>query len=160
MAALYALVAACGQPAQAAANLPLLTRISQIRQLTPDQAARGYPVRISGVVTYYSRTGPDFLGRETFMSSDTPDLFVQDSTAGIWVDMPKDSPPLESGQLLEMEGVTEAPDFAPQIGKPRYRVIGRAPLRRLSGFHSKGCSRRPKIANGWRRRASYGRPNS
>ena len=27
-----------------------------------------------------------------------------------------------------MEGVTEAPDFAPQIGKPRYRVIGRAPL--------------------------------
>ena len=62
------------------------------------------------------------------MSSDTPDLFVQDSTAGIWVNIPKGAPPLEAGQLVEMEGVTEAPDFAPQIGNPRYHVIGQAPL--------------------------------
>jgi PAS domain S-box-containing protein len=119
---------AYGRPAETRAALPVLTHISQIRQLTADQAARGYPVRIRAVVTYYSPTGPNFLGRDTFMGSDTPDVFVQDSTAGIWVNVPKGAPPLAAGQLVEMEGVTEIPDFAPQIGKPRYRVIGRAPL--------------------------------
>jgi PAS domain S-box-containing protein len=112
---LYA-AAACGQPAQAGVTLPLLTRISDIRQLAPDQAARGYPVRIRAVVTYSDPTHND--------------LFVQDSTAGIWVNIPKEEPPFEAGLLVEVEGVTEAPDFAPQIGKPRYRVIGHAPLPR------------------------------
>jgi len=116
------------QPPKAAAALPVLTQISQIRKLTPDQAARGYPVLVRAVVTYYSPSGPNFLGRETYMSADTPDLFVQDSTAGIWVNVPKGAPPLQAGQLIEMEGVTEVPDFAPQIGKPRYRVVGQAPL--------------------------------
>lgn len=123
-----AATAAYGQPAKAGATLPVLTQISRIRQLTPDQAARGYPVRIRAVVTYYSSSGPNFPGRDTYMTADTPDLFVQDATAGIWVNLPKGAPPLAAGQLVEMEGVTEAPDFAPQIGKPRYRVIGHAPL--------------------------------
>lgn len=95
-----------------AANLPVLTHVSQIRQLAPEQAARGYPVRIRAVVTYAAPT----------------DLFVQDSTAGIWVNSPNGGGPLEPGQLVELQGVTEIPDFAPQIGKPRYRVIGKAPL--------------------------------
>ncbi|HXM41153.1 MAG TPA: ATP-binding protein [Bryobacteraceae bacterium] len=120
--------AANGQPANAPATLPVLTKVSQIRQLTPDLAARGYPVRIRAVVTYYSPSGPNFLGRDTYMSAQTPDLFVQDATAGIWVNVPKNAPPLQAGQLVEMEGVTEIPDFAPQIGRPRYRVIGQAPL--------------------------------
>src|ERR1017187_4634099 len=120
--------AAYGQPAGAGTTLPVLTQVSQIRQLTRQQAARGYPVRIRAVVTYYSPSGPNFLGRDTYMSAETPDLFVQDSTAGIWVNVPKDAPPLQAGQLVEMEGVTEVPDFAPQIGKPRYRTIGQAPL--------------------------------
>jgi PAS domain S-box-containing protein len=120
--------AAHAQPANAGAALPVLTRISQIRQLTAQQAARGYPVRLRAVVTYYSSSGANFLGRNTYMGTDTPDVFVQDATAGIWVDVPKNAPPLQAGQLVEMEGVTEIPDFAPQIGKPRYRVIGQAPL--------------------------------
>ncbi|MGC9946595.1 MAG: ATP-binding protein [Bryobacteraceae bacterium] len=121
--------AACSaQPAKAATALPVLTRVSQIRQLTPEQAARGYPVHIRAVVTYYSPIGPTFLGRDTYMGTATPDVFVQDSTAGIWVNVPKNAPPLQAGQLVEMKGVTEVPDFAPQIGKPSYRVIGHAPL--------------------------------
>ena len=106
----------------------MLTRIAQIRQLTAAQAARGYPVRVRAVVTYYSPSGPSFLGRDAFMNGETPDLFVEDATAGIWVNLPKGAPPLRAGQLVEMDGVTEIPDFAPQIGKPRYRVIGTAPL--------------------------------
>ena len=113
-----------------AAGLPVLTRIAQVRQLTAEQAAHGYPVQIRAVVTYYSPSGPNFLGRDTYMSADTPDLFVQDSTAGVWVNLPKGSPALQAGQLVEMTGVTEAPDFAPQIGHARYQVVGQAPLPR------------------------------
>ena len=115
-------------PCLPAAALPTLTHIEQIRQLTPDEVARGYPVHIRAVVTYYSAIGPNFLGRDTYMSDATPDLFVQDSTAGIWVNLPKDAPPLESGQLVEIDGVTEIPDFAPQIGLPHIQVVGKAPL--------------------------------
>jgi PAS domain S-box-containing protein len=108
--------AAYGQTAKAGATLPVLTHISQIRQLTRQQAARGYPVRIRAVATYSDAAHED--------------LFVQDSTAGIWVNFPVSAPPVAAGQLVEMEGVTEIPDFAPQIGNPRYRVVGKAPLPR------------------------------
>ena len=120
--------AAYGQPSKPGAALPVLTEISQIRQLAPDQAARGYPVRLRAVVTYYSPIGGNFMAQNPYMGTDTPDVFVQDSTAGIWMNVPKDAPPLQAGQLLDLEGVTEVPDFAPQIGKPRYRVIGHAAL--------------------------------
>ena len=36
--------------------------------------------------------------------------------------------PLSAGDLVELHGVTEAPDFAPQVGAPVFKVIGRAPL--------------------------------
>ncbi|MGA2131972.1 MAG: PAS domain-containing sensor histidine kinase [Bryobacteraceae bacterium] len=127
-AAVLALLVALPLAGWSGETLPVLTHIAQIRQLTPAQAARGYRAHIRAVVTYYSPTGPNFLGRDTYMSAETPDLFVQDSTAGIWVNVPKGAAPLEAGQLVEMEGVSEIPDFAPQIGKPTYRVIGRAPL--------------------------------
>ncbi|MGA3039940.1 MAG: PAS domain-containing sensor histidine kinase [Bryobacteraceae bacterium] len=132
LAALWisALCAAAAWGQTAGAGLPVLTQVSQIRQLTRQQAERGYPVRIRAVVTYYSPSGPNFLGRDTYMSSETPDLFIEDATAGIWVNLPKNSPPLRAGQLVKMEGVTEVPDFAPQIGHPRYSVIGPAPLPR------------------------------
>jgi PAS domain S-box-containing protein len=128
LAPIICAAAAHGRPTNEGAPLPLLTHVAQIRQLPPDQAARGYPVRIRAVVTYYSPHGANFLGRNTYMGTATPDVFVQDATAGTWVNVPKDAPPLRAGQLVELEGVTEVPDFAPQIGRPRYRVIGQAPL--------------------------------
>jgi len=97
-------------------HLPTLTTAEQVRELTADQANRGYPVRVRAVVTYSDLAGGDF--------------FVQDATAGIYVSPGNASPTFRPGQLLEIEGVTEEPDFAPQIAKPRYRVLGRAPLPR------------------------------
>ncbi|MGH9395793.1 MAG: ATP-binding protein [Terriglobia bacterium] len=97
-------------------GLPVLTRIIQIRKMDRAEAAKGYPVRLKAVVTYYDPTWPD--------------LFIHDSTGGIWVNLPKGAAPLAAGDLIDIEGVTEQPDFAPQIGKARYRVIGRAPLPR------------------------------
>src|SRR5205807_8579189 len=95
-------------------SLPLLTQAEQLRQLSADQAERGYPVRLRGIVTYFD--------------SESPDLFVQDSTAGIWVDLGGAKVSFRSGQLVEVEGVSSAPDFAPQVSKPRIRVLGEARL--------------------------------
>ena len=99
-----------------APGLAALTTAEQVRELTADQANQGYPVRLRAVVTYTDH----FNG----------DLFVQDATAGIYVNSGKGNLTFQSGELLEIEGVTEEPDFAPQIAKPRCRVLGRAPLPR------------------------------
>jgi signal transduction histidine kinase/ActR/RegA family two-component response regulator len=91
----------------------LIGRVAEIRALTPKDAARGYPVRLRGVVTYYDRAAPD--------------LFVQDETAGIYVTC--DQPPaVERGQLVEVTGVTGPGDFAPVILHPQVRVLGTGEL--------------------------------
>jgi PAS domain S-box-containing protein len=60
--------------------------------------------------------------------STTSDLFVQDSTDGIWVSRPPDVTSPKVGQLLDLEGVTTQTDFAPDIAEPHWRVIGEAPM--------------------------------
>ena len=94
--------------------LPTLTTAEQVRELTADEANRGYPVRLQVVVTYTDLASGDF--------------FVQDATAGIYVDAGRVSPIFRPGESVEITGITEELDFAPQIGKPQYRVLGRAPL--------------------------------
>jgi PAS domain S-box-containing protein len=93
----------------------LLTRIDQLRNLSVQEAQRGYPVHLQAVVTYFD-------ARE-------PDLFVQDSSAGIWVDLGKNTTLwFRAGQLLDIKGVSAAPDFAPQVADPKITVVGEAPL--------------------------------
>ncbi len=118
-----------GQQATPSTNaLPTLTRVEQIRQLTREEAKRGYPVHLRAVVTYYNAQGPDLLAEETYAGPLGPDMFIQDSTAGVWVNAPAGGTKAKQGQLIEIKGVTEAPDFAPQVGKPRWKVIGQAPM--------------------------------
>ncbi|HVP48481.1 MAG TPA: ATP-binding protein [Bryobacteraceae bacterium] len=98
--------AALGQP-------KVLERASEIRALSPEEADRGLPVRLHAVVTYYDATATD--------------LFVQDATAGIYVELKAgaEKPPgLEQGQEIELTGVTASGDFAPEIVKPRIRIAG------------------------------------
>lgn len=109
-------------------GLPMLTRVDQIRKLTPDEAKRGYPVHIRGVVTYYDAEPSTVLSQDANAAPPSAALFVQDSTGGIAVNAPALEPALEAGQIIDLEGVVEQPDFAPQIGSPRWRVIGEAPL--------------------------------
>lgn len=86
-----------------------LEHASQIRDLPPTEAAIGLPVHLTGVVTYYDPAGPD--------------LFIQDATAGIYVDC--DAPvAVERGQQVEITGVSGAGDFAPVVVHPRIRVLG------------------------------------
>ena len=93
--------------------LPLLSQIQDIRALSLEEARRGYPVRIHGVVTYF----------ETHWRA----LFVQDGTGGIYVYPPQSLALLESGQSVEVEGTTGA-GFAPDVHAVTIRVDGRLPL--------------------------------
>jgi len=94
----------------------LITSTSQIRSMTIEQAKRASPVHLKGVITYYD--------------PDEPDFFIQDSSGGIWINLEvvKPNVPLSAGDFVEIQGVTEAPDFAPEVGNPVFKVIGRAPL--------------------------------
>jgi signal transduction histidine kinase/CheY-like chemotaxis protein/PAS domain-containing protein len=82
--------------------------------LAPDEARRGYPVHLRVVVTYFDPVGPN--------------LFVQDSTGAMWVDWPRGAQKLEAGQLIDLHGSTAQPDFAPDLTRPVWRVVGRTHL--------------------------------
>src|SRR5260370_19748997 len=103
---------ASSQPS--AKPLPTLTHAEQIRRLSPEQAALGYAVRVRGVIT---------------MDAPAPDFFVQDSTAGIYVEgsaAPKFSHLL--GQQVELEGISGPGKFAPVIRELKLRVLGKGVL--------------------------------
>ncbi len=103
--------------------LPTLTTVGAIRQLAAEEARRGYPVRIRGVVTL----------NNPYISL----MFVQDESGGIYVS-PEKLPWLErtglsQGMLVQIEGRTSFGRFSPTVrGKEDaavvVKVLGRAPL--------------------------------
>jgi signal transduction histidine kinase len=91
-----------------------LVHAGQIRRLSPEQAALGYPVRVRGVIT---------------MDAPTPDFFIQDTTAGIYVEgSVSPNYPHQLGQFVEVEGVTGPGRFAPVIHEQKLRILGKAVL--------------------------------
>ena len=94
--------------------LPTLTLAAQVRRLSPEQAALGYPVRVRAVIT---------------MDAPSPHFIVQDATAGIFVEgsvSPKF--PHVLGQFVEIEGVTGPGKFAPVIRETKLRILGKGTL--------------------------------
>jgi diguanylate cyclase (GGDEF)-like protein/PAS domain S-box-containing protein len=90
-----------------------LTSIQAIRDL-PASDLNGTPaVHIHAVVTYYDTVAPN--------------LFVQDSTGGIWVDLrgSKLTPPRQ-GQRLDLRGTAQL-GFSPYIAQPTWRFEGTSP---------------------------------
>jgi len=113
-AVLLLLAAAGWGQAQKPATPALLTRAEQVRRLSPEEAARGIPVRIRGVITG---------------AVPAPDFFVQDATAGIYVEgSPAPVFPHHLGEIIEVEGVTGPGRFAPVIREQKSRVLGRGKL--------------------------------
>ena len=106
--------ASYSQPSVIVPGSRVLTHIAEIHSLTPDQARHHHPVHLKAVVTYFEPTSPD--------------LFIQDSTGGIWVKWTKDLPSPQSGQLIDLWGTSTQEDFAPDILNPRWQVIGTAPM--------------------------------
>ena len=95
-------------------GLPVLTQIAKIRSLSREQARQGYPVHVKAVVTYF----------------DESELFLQDSTGGIWVSWTPQMPKTASGEFIELWGKSTQVDFAPDIAEPRWKVLGKAPMPR------------------------------
>ena len=89
-----------------------LQTAQQVRQLTPEQTASHYPVRLRGVVTFFDPN-------QYFQ-------FVQDETAGIYfsLDNLSGSPPLAIGQLVELEGEANPGEYAPVIAPRRIQILG------------------------------------
>ena len=55
-------------------------------------------------------------------------LYLQDSTGGVWVNLPAGATCPASGEVLDLDGVSTQTDFAPDIDLPRWKVAGRAKL--------------------------------
>jgi PAS domain S-box-containing protein len=94
--------------------LPTLTTIAEVRRLPTDEARRNYPVHITAVVTYFDPAQPNW--------------FLHDATGGIWVHWNPTLPKPVVGQLVDLEGVSVDTDFAPDIDRPHWRVLGPAPM--------------------------------
>jgi len=94
----------------AGAGLPLLTNLAQIKRLTPEQAAQGYPVRVRAVLN--------------ISAEPSGTAYVQDSTDGIYVVLKQAPPPfLAQGTQVEVEGVSDPCDFAPCIHEAAIRAL-------------------------------------
>jgi diguanylate cyclase (GGDEF)-like protein len=90
---------------------PLL-HIQQIRSLTPEQAARHIPVKLSGIVTAVPGYKNSF--------------FFQDKTAGISVDR-TDHAEVRLGDEVELTGTSGPGLFAPVVLASFVQVIGHGP---------------------------------
>jgi signal transduction histidine kinase len=112
----YALVRSSGDlgaPPPAVSRRVLRTA-AEVRRLTSDQAREGHPVRLQGVVT--------------FNDPELSLLFVQDRTAGIYVEAWRHIHHVQAGDRVEVEGVSAPGNFVPIVDRPRIRVVGRGPL--------------------------------
>jgi signal transduction histidine kinase len=105
----------------APAALPLLTTIKAIRALSQDEGARGYLVRVRGIVTHFDE------------QADTG-LIIHDGQFGQYVmdPDPRTSVPvwfdLQQGDIVEIEGRTERGGFAPNVIPTGMRRLGHGPL--------------------------------
>lgn len=94
---------------QEVAPLPLLTTAEQVKRLKHEEALRGYPVRIRGVITWSGGGG----------------AVIQDSSMGVFVEMVDSSSSVarKVGEYWEIEGQTTA-QFSPMILARRVTRLG------------------------------------
>jgi signal transduction histidine kinase len=97
----------------------LLTTARDVRQLTPQEAGRGHPVRIRATVTGFR----SYSGSGYFVVDETGPIFISFSSAAS-----DESVPLGVGQVLEIEGVTSPGAYAPQVLEQKRNLVGHAPL--------------------------------
>jgi diguanylate cyclase (GGDEF)-like protein len=95
-----------------APEAPALATVRTIHHLSVEEAARSYPVHVTGVVTALSGFGRSF--------------FVQDATGGITVDR-TDELDVHVGDRVDIVGVTSAGYFAPTIISSKVVILGSAP---------------------------------
>ncbi len=99
--------------------LPTMVTASAIHRMTPEDAARGYPVRLQAVVTYFD---PAPNPRHSV-------LFVSDQSGSIYVALSNNPvAPLKTADRVEITGVTSPGEFAPIVDFAQARRIGAGQL--------------------------------
>jgi signal transduction histidine kinase/DNA-binding response OmpR family regulator len=99
---------------RATTSLPVVTRVDQIRRMPRAEAGRYYPVRVTGIATYVD---PSWSM-----------LFLQDGDTGIFVALQGSEKTIRAGDRLEVTGRTGPGNFAPEILRPSFKVLGPAEL--------------------------------
>jgi PAS domain S-box-containing protein len=102
------------EPSSSTNSLPLVETAGAVHRLSRSEAARGYPVRLEGVVTY---SDPLWWM-----------LFVQDETDGIFVAPLTSQMEVRPGQRVVVNGTTAAGDFAPTVTRATFTILGNAPM--------------------------------
>jgi len=100
----------CAVPA--VASPASLNTASAVRRFQGSVSGEPIPVHVRGVVTYYDSVAPN--------------LFVQDATGGVWVDLRglHNAPP-PVGHRVDLHGVVGV-GFTPFIAKPQWKVLAAA----------------------------------
>jgi len=95
---------------RATTSLPVVTRLDQIRRMPRAEAGRYYPVRVTGIATYVDPAWSM--------------LFLEDGATGIFVALQGSDKAVQAGDRLEVSGWTGPGNFAPEIVRPSFRVLG------------------------------------
>ena len=85
-----------------------------VRGLTVEQAQQKARVRLRGVVTFFD---------ENLYSR-----FIQDDTAGIYLQYSPNTPRFVPGQIVEVEGTSSPGEYAPIVVPERVRAVGNGEL--------------------------------
>src|ERR1039458_6486175 len=85
-----------------------LRTAAAVRGLTVEQAQQPMRVHLRGVVTFFD----DSLYKR----------YIQDDTAGIYLQASTNTPPLVPGQVVDVEGVSDPGEYAPIIVPEKVRV--------------------------------------
>ncbi len=103
-----------GQTSVSTNSLPLMKTVARVRELTSEEAAKRYPVRLGGVITYHDPVWQM--------------IFFQGATEGIYVDAGGVALDLQAGQLAFLEGFSAPGNFAPVVESPVFHLMGTAPM--------------------------------
>ena len=101
-------------PLQEAQIKGTLRTIRDLKSLSVETAAKDIPVDIRGTVTFIDRSWSL--------------LFVQDATAGAYVNVHNGSPDVEAGDVVEVRGFSGPGDYAPIITRPTVTRLGHGPM--------------------------------
>jgi signal transduction histidine kinase len=93
-----------------------LRTVAAIRGLTVEQTEKNLPVHLRGIVTFFD---------ESLFSR-----FIQDETAGIYLQFPANvgPPGLTPGQIVEVTGTGSPGEYAPVVVVNTLKVVGEQPL--------------------------------
>ena len=94
---------------QKPADLAMLAKASQVRELSQTQASWEYPVKLHGVVTL-----PNQQSR----------TYIQDDTAGVFLKFRKNRVKLKAGDLVEVEGVSNPGWCVPVVIPTKIDILG------------------------------------